>query len=147
MPFGKEMMGTVHYEIKLYPLKIHSTWNNLLLFLEVDDFTLIKKERNNSNKTNKNHFQRSLISPKEYVHQLSCDPRKGKLILFYFQLHGYLKYGLGKYNCTSYSLQNIIKVILYITNIPKDGKKIMYTYYETFSFFHLILKSNDKTPD
>ena len=51
MPFGKEMMGTVHYEIKLYPLKIHSTWNNLLLFLEVDDFTLIKKERNNSNKT------------------------------------------------------------------------------------------------
>lgn len=74
MPFGKEMKWELFTEIKLYPLKIHSTWNNLLLFLEVDDFTLIK-ERNNSNKTNKNHFQRSL-SPKEYVHQLSCDPRK-----------------------------------------------------------------------
>ena len=123
MPFGKEMMATVHYEIKLYPLKTHSTWNNLLLFLEADDFTLIKKERNNSNRTNKNHFQRSLIGPKEYIHQLSCDPRKGKLILFYFQLHGYLKYGLGKYSCTSYSLQNIIKVILYIISIHKDSKK------------------------
>lgn len=94
MPFGKEMMETVHYEIKLYPLKIHFTWNNLLLFLEVGDFILIKKMRNNSNRTNKNHFQRSLISPQEYVHHQSCDPRKGKLILFYFQLHGYLKYGL-----------------------------------------------------
>ena len=57
------------------------------------------------------------------MHQLSCDPRKGKLILFYFQLHGYLKYGLGKYSCTSYSLQNIIKVILYIISIHKDSKK------------------------
>ena len=54
MPFGKEMMETVHYEIKLYPLKIHFTGNNLLLFLEVGDFILTKKMRNNSNRTKKN---------------------------------------------------------------------------------------------
>ena len=53
MPFGKEMMETVHHEIKLYPLKIHFTWNNLLLFLEVGDFILTKKMRNNSNRTKK----------------------------------------------------------------------------------------------
>lgn len=88
-----------------------------------------------------------LLVIKESVHQLNCDPKKGKLILFHFYLCGHLRYGLREYSYTlcitnRISLRLFCMLLLYL-KISINNACLL---WDRFSFFYLILKTrNDKS--